>query len=212
VNTIAEPAALSASEVLSAGLDATLLPWLLFAWLTLEAIWDLRNQNVPVWFSLVMLLPGIILLAFDSFLVAINVVISLASTEVVQRIRPLGIAGLYLPLVVIPIIAPGSLPLVIGWALFVTLWLLGIVGGADALAGLSLLLFFPSWTMFACIVAGILIWSVALLILRYGRSAGLRLWTVASTRAAGTQAAGIGAYALAALIFGVLEWFTAIIS
>ncbi len=211
MNTIAE-FTLSASEVLSAGLDATLLPWLLFAWLTLEAIWDLRNQNVPVWFSLVMLLPGIILLAFDSFLVAINVVISLASTEVVQRIRPLGIAGLYLPLVVIPIIAPGSLPLVIGWALFVTLWLLGIVGGADALAGLSLLLFFPSWTMFACIVAGILIWSVALLILRYGRSAGLRLWTVASTRAAGTQAAGIGAYALAALIFGVLEWFTAIIS
>ncbi len=225
MNTIAE-FTLSASEVLpgltartgSAGLDATLLPWLLFAWLTLEAIWDLRNQNVPVWFSLVMLLPGIILLAFDSFLVAIMVVISLASTEVVQRIRPLGIAGLYLPLVVIPIITPttnatlGSLPLVIGWALFVTLWLLGIVGGADALAGLSLLLFFPSWTMFACIVAGILIWSVALLILRYGRSAGLRLWTVASTRAAGTQAAGIGAYALAALIFGVLEWFTAIIS
>jgi len=48
---------------------------------------------------------------------------------------------------------------------------------------------------------------VALLIFRYGRSAGLRLWTVASTRAAGTRAAGIGAYALAALIFSVLEWF-----
>jgi len=213
VNMIAEPAALSASEVIpglsartgSAGLDATLLPWLLLAWLTLEAIWDLRNQNIPVWFSLVMLIPGIILLGFDSFLVAIMVVISLASTEVVQRIRPLGIAGLYLPLVVILIIAPDSLPLVVGWALFVTLWLLGIVGGADALAGLSLLLFFPSWTMFACIATGILLWSVAFLILRYGRDAGLRILTVVNARAKGTVAAGIGAYALAALIFGVLE-------
>ena len=78
---------------------------------------------------------------------------------------------------------------------------------SDALAGLSLMLFFPSWEMLASIVAGILIWSVALLILRYGRSAGLRLWTVASTRAAGTQAAGIGAYALAALIFGAMGCF-----
>ncbi len=177
------------------------LPWLLLAWLTLEAIWDLRNHDIPIWFSLVMLLPGIILLAFDSFLAAIMVVMSLASTEVVQRIRPLGIAGLYLPLVVIPIIAPGSLPLVIGWALFVTLWLLGIVGGADALAGLSLLLFFPSWTMFVCIAAGILIWSVALLLLRYGRDAGLRLLTVVSARAKGTVAAGIPAFALAMVVY-----------
>ena len=87
------------------------------------------------------------------------------------------------------------------------IWLIGVIGGADALAGLSLLLFFPSWIMLACIVAGILIWSVLSLVFRYGRSAGLRLWTVASTRAAGTRAAGIGAYALAALIFSVLEWF-----
>ena len=72
---------------------------------------------------------------------------------------------------------------------------------ASALAGLSLLLFFPSWTMLTCIAVGILAWFALLLVLRYGREAGLRLWTVFSAHAPGTRVAGLGAYALAALIY-----------
>ncbi len=185
----------------------TVLPWLLLAWLTLEAIWDLRNQNVPVWFSLVMLIPALTLTFLVSPWAAVLVAVSLVSTEVRHQLPMAGTLGMYLTVGMIAVVAPEYLPLVIGWGALMIAWQLGGIGGADALAGLSLLLFFPSWEMLSSIVAGILIWSVALLILRYGRSAGLRLWTVASTRAAGTQAAGIRAYALAALIFGAMGCF-----
>jgi len=177
--------------------------WLLFGWLVFETVWDLRSHNLPVWFSLAMLIPGIALLAIASPFVAILATVSLLSTEISRRYWLVGMAGMYIPLLAITLISPGCLPLALGWAVLMALWLANGIGGADALAGLSLLLFFPTWIMLACIVAGILIWSIVLLILRYGRSAGLRLWTVTSTRAAGTKVAGIGAYALAALIFGV---------
>jgi len=188
----------------------SVLPWLLFAWLVIETVWDLRSHDVPVWFSLVMLIPGLALVGLFSPWGAVVIVLSLLATEVVKRSPLSGVIGASLLAITLPLvrlIAPAYLPLFVGWGGLMVIWLIGVIGGADALAGLSLLLFFPSWIMLACIVAGILIWSVALLIFRYGRSAGLRLWTVASTRAAGTRAAGIGAYALAALIFGVLEWF-----
>ena len=177
--------------------------WLLFGWLVFETVWDLRNNDIPIWFSLAMLIPGIALFAIASPFVAILAAVSLLSTEISRRYWLVGMAGMYIPLLAITLISPGCLPLALGWAVLMALWLANDIGGADALAGLSLLLFFPTWIMLACIVAGILIWSIVLLILRYGRSAGLRLWTVTSTRAAGTKVAGIGAYALAALIFGV---------
>ena len=183
---------------------AAYLPWLLFAWLGIEAIWDLHSHDVPIWFSLAMLVPGIVLLGFNSFLASVLLAISLAATELAQHVRSLGIAGMFLPLVVIPLAAPACLPLEVGWGVLMALWLANVIGGADALAGLSLLLFFPSWMMLACIALGILAWFGLLLVVRYGKTAGLRLWTLLAARAGGARVTGIGAYALAALIYGIL--------
>jgi len=58
--------------------------------------------------------------------------------------------------------------------------------------------------MLACIALGILAWFGLLLVVRYGKTAGLRLWTLLAARAGGARVAGIGAYALAALIYGIL--------
>jgi hypothetical protein len=81
--------------------------------------------------------------------------------------------------------------------------MLRVLDGADALAALSLLLFFPTLAMAAAILAGILCWSLAVLWVQYRKDTGLRLWTVLTSKAAGTQEAGLGAYALAVLFYGV---------
>ncbi len=43
------------------------IPWLLFGWLAFETIWDMSDKNIPVWFSLAMLIPGGIMLAVLGF-------------------------------------------------------------------------------------------------------------------------------------------------
>ncbi len=179
------------------------LPWLLFAWLTFETIWDLRDRRIPLWFSLFMLIPGIILLGLDSWRTAILIILSLVFTEVRNSNPSLGLAGMVGSAVLIPVVSPALWPLAAGWWGLMLLWSLGVLGGADALAGLSLLLFFPSWKMLDALAAGILTWGLLMLLLRYGRKAGLRLWVVASTRARGAKAAGLGAYALAALFYAL---------
>jgi len=178
----------------------------LFLWLTFETIWDLRakDHKIPIWFSLVMLLPGLVWLGyFVSPWAALLMTISIASTEIYPFSLVLGFLGLFASPPVVMFISPSLTPLVIGWGVLVTLWMLRILGGADALAALSLLLFFPTWPMATAILAGILCWSIALLWVRYRKDTGLRLWTVLTSGAAGTQQAGLGAYALAVLFYWV---------
>jgi len=171
--------------------------------LTFETFWDLRDHRIPVWFSLVMLLPGLVWLTISiSPWPAVLVAVSLAFTELVRRTLA-GIVGIFAPLLLTAILFHPLMPLAVGWAFLVFLWSFGILGGADALAGLALLSFFPSWAMVAAILAGTLAWSLALLWVRYRKDAGLRLWAVLSSRATGERQAGLGAYALAALFYGL---------
>jgi len=180
----------------------------LFVWLVFETIWDLCDRNIPVWFSLVMLIPGIILLSITiSLWVAILMVVSIVSTELYHRSRITGLIGIFVPILLLTILFPVALPLVAGWGILVTLWLIKILGGADALAGLSLLIFFPDWFMEAAILSGLLAWGVAMLIHRYGTQIGIRLWTVFQARSQGEKVPGICAYALAALFYGLCRLF-----
>ena len=176
----------------------------LFAWLVFETIWDLRDRNIPIWFSLAMLVPGVIKLAVGvSVWPAILMVVSVACTEAYRRTKLVALVGIFAPLVLIQALFPALQPLAIYWLVIVVLWLVGVIGGADALTGLSLALFFPStWAMPIAIFCGIICWNTALLLLKYRKDAGLRVWTVLRTRAGGDTVAGIGAYALAVLFYG----------
>jgi len=176
----------------------------LFAWLVFETIWDLRNRNIPIWFSLAMLVPGVIMLAVGvSVWAAILMGISVACTEAYRRTKLVALVGIFAPPVLIQALFPALQPLAICWLVIVSLWLAGVIGGADALAGLSLVLFFPStWAMLIAILCGIFCWNTALLLLKYRKDAGLRVWTVLRTRTGRDTVAGIGAYALAVLFYG----------
>jgi len=178
----------------------------LFLWLTLGTIWDLRakDHKIPLWFSLVMLLPGLIWLGYYvSLWAALLMAVSIASVNIYPHSLVIGSLGLFAPPPVVLFISPELMPLVIGWGILVTLWMLRVLGRADALAALSLLLFFPTWPMAVAILAGILCWSLELLWVRYRKDTGLRFWTVLTSRAAGTQQASLGAYALAVLFYGM---------
>ena len=177
----------------------------LFAWLVFETIWDLRDRNIPIWFSLVMLVSGVVLLAVGvSVWPVILMVVSIACTEAYRRAKLIALIGIFAPPGLMIALFPTLQPLAICWFVMVSLWLTGVIGGADALAGLSLALFFPStWIMPIAILCGIFCWNTAFLLLKYRRDAGLRIWTVLSAKSKGENIAGIGAYALAVLFYGV---------
>ena len=177
----------------------------LTVWLTFETVWDLRDREIPAWFSLVMLVPGLIWLGLQvSPWAAGLMAISILTTELMPHSRTFGLLGIVVPLVVLIVFSPALWPLVVGWGIVIVLWVAGLLGGADGLAAVSLLIVFPSWGMAAAILAGLLVWNLALLVWKYRQDVGLRLWTVWKTRAPGNRdAAGIGAYALASLFYGI---------
>lgn len=181
----------------------TYLPWLLLTWLTLEAIWDLRNQDIPLWFSLVMLLPALALTFFLSPWTGLLVLSSAAATEI--RSRWWRMAAVFLMAALVPIVDGRYLPLAVGWLLLALAWEAGWLGGADSLAGLSMLILYPEWTMLLAMAIEVLVWGLLVLLIRYGRQAGLRLWTVVSVRARGTVAAGIPAFVLAMIAYVALK-------
>ena len=97
---------------------------------------------------------------------------------------------MFLTAALVPIVDVSYLPLSVGW-----------LGGADSLARLSLLTFYPEWKMLLAMAAGVLAWGLLVLLMRYGRQAGLRLWTVVSACASGTVAAGMPAFVLAMIAY-----------
>jgi hypothetical protein len=176
----------------------------LFFWLAFEAAWDLKNRQIPIWFSLVTVVPGLIWLGFTvSPWAAVLMAVSMGMTELPRRSALLGSLGVFVPLTLVIAFFPLLYPLAAGWGILVILWLAGVLGGADALAGTALLLFCPTWKMGAAILAGMFFWSLALLLWKYRRDVGLRLWTVWKAHASGGKQAGIGGYALAVFFYGV---------
>ena len=89
----------------------------LFLWLAFETIWDLRvkDHKIPVWFSLVLLLPG---LAWPGYFVspwaALLMAVSIASTKIYPYSLVLGSLGLFSPPPLVIFISPELTPLVIG--------------------------------------------------------------------------------------------------
>jgi hypothetical protein len=182
----------------------------LFCWLVFETIWDLRakDHKIPIWFSVAVVLLGLVWLGyFVSPWAALLMAASIVSTEIFPRSMVAGVIGMFATLPPIVFICPALSPLVIEWGVLVTLWFLRVLGGADALAALALLLFLPAWIMALSILAGLFCWSFALLWLKYRKDVGLRLWTALSSGAIGPRQAGLGAYALAVSFFGIYSWW-----
>jgi hypothetical protein len=173
---------------------------LLLIWMTFEAGWNLFQRRLPLWFSLIPLGAGLVYLAVsDQAWLAVIIALAVMATEI--EARSLRLVGAILSAVLMILLNPEYLPLAVGWALLVGLWELRILYGADALAGLILLIFFPSWLMLACIGIGLGLWAVIVLAMRYKRDFGLRLWTVLANRANGTDYPGIGGFVLALIVY-----------
>ena len=176
---------------------------LLLIWMTFEAGWNLFQRRLPVWFSLIPLGAGLVYLAATGQAwLAVVIALAVMATEI--ETRPLRIVGALLAVMLITLLSPEHLPLAVGWIVFVAIWEVRVLFGADALAGLVLLLFFPSWLMLACIGIGLGLWALIVLAARYRRDFGLRLWTVLVNRAKGTSYPAIGGFVLALVVFAFL--------
>jgi len=168
-----------------------------------EAGWNLFRRRLPLWFSLIPLGAGLVYLAVgDHAWLAAIIALAVMTTEI--EARPLRMVGTLLSVMLIILSSPGHLPLAVGWVLLSALWEVRVLYGADALAGLVLLIFFPSWLMLACIGIGLGLWAAMMLAMRYRRDFGLRLWTVLANRAGGTAYPAIGGFVLALIVFAFL--------
>ena len=178
---------------------------LLLIWMTFEAGWNLFQRRLPVWFSLIPLGAGLVYLAAsDQAWLAAIIALAVMATEI--ETRPLRLMSALLSVMLIGLLSPGHLPLAVGWVLFSALWEIRVLYGADALAGLILLIFFPSWLMLACIGIGLGLWAVIMLAMHYKQNFGLRLWTVLANRAGGTAYPSIGGFVLALIVYAFLLW------
>ena len=181
-------------------MEITPIYLLILIWMTFEAGWNLFRRRLPLWFSLIPLGAGLVYLAAtgQAWLAAI-IALAVMATEV--EARPLRLIGFLLAVILIILSSPGHLPLAVGWVLLSALWEVRVLYGADALAGLVLLIFFPYWLMLACIGIGLGLWSLIVLAMRYKRDFGLRLWTVLANRAGGTAYPAIGGFVLALIVY-----------
>jgi hypothetical protein len=167
---------------------------ILFAWLFVETIWDLKERDIPRWFSIIPLATGLIHLAWvGDWPAALLMLISILGTHITHPGRYVVVAA---PIIFLAFL-PGMFPLAIGWSLLYLAWELGWFGGADALAGAYLLIWFPAWEMLIGIVLGILVWNVGVALIHYGKDAGLQIWTTTKAHALGTSVPGMGAFLIA---------------
>ena len=178
---------------------------LLLIWMTFEAVWNLFRRRLPLWFSLIPLGAGLVYLAVSNQAwIAATIALAVMATEI--ETRPLRMVGTLLSVILIILSSPGHLPLAVVWVLLSALWEVRVLFGADALAGLVLLIFFPYWLMLACIGIGLGLWSLIVLAMHYKRDFGLRLWTVLANRAGGTEYPAIGGFVLALVVYAFLSW------
>lgn len=174
-------------------------------WLLWEAWWDYHDQNLPIWFSLVPLAAGLIWRAISGdWGAALFAALLVASTHFAQPIWRIGSLGVLAGLAAANL-PPSWLPFIAGCVLAELLFELGAMGGADALAVIYALLWFPSWTALAALLAGMLLLSVIELIVRY-RGRVLRQFAGALTgKRQPTEAAGMGGLAAGFAVFTLTQ-------
>lgn len=178
---------------------------ILLIWMAFEAGWNLFQRRLPVWFSLIPLGAGCTyLVAAGQIWLALIIALAVMATEI--GARPFRVVGALLAAILIILTSPDNLPLAVSWLVLFTLWEVRVLFGADALAGLVLLVFFPSWLMLVCIGIGLGLWALIVLAAQYKQDIGLRLWTVLANRAEGTAYPAIGGFVLALVVYAFLVW------
>lgn len=177
----------------------------LLVWLGWETAWDLKDHNIPLWFSLVPLGAGLIWRAVNGdWLLAILMALLVISTNFSNPVLRIGFVGA-IAMVALANLPAAWLPLLIGTLLSVVLFELGAMGGADALAVIYVLLWFPSWTALIALFAGTLLVSLIALIARYRRGAPKQFVDALRGLAAPTEAAGMGGFAAGFAAFLALQ-------
>jgi hypothetical protein len=147
---------------------------LLMVWIAIETAWDFKNQNIPIGFSLIPLLGGVAVLAVNGeWLTAIVITVFVFVTNFSAKIAiPTILGG---SIIVFSNIPAQYFPLFVGFLLMYTFFQAGIMGGADSLAAIYMLLWFPSWGMLGTLLWGMLIIASVILYKKYKKQSLIKI-------------------------------------
>ncbi len=179
---------------------------ILVIWMAVEAVWDLRDQNIPLFFSLVPLILGAAYLAFEGqYMMAAGVVLLVAATNLPPTARLLSIV--VLAAILLANIPQSFYPLLVGFLIVFAFFHLNIMGGADALAAVYALVWFPYWVMLAFLMGGMLISAIIIITLKYRRNTAKHMIDTISNSQAGTRAPTLTGFLLGTSAFAVAVFF-----
>jgi hypothetical protein len=139
--------------------------WMVLVWFAIETYWDIRRSTL---LPIGLVLPPVVLgiaaqAAYGQWLIAgaalLMVLMHNASMALVRTVGTALAAGACL--------YSGNIVLAIGFVLYWALWEFHIMGGADALAAYAALMIAPNQLMFWTLLAGILIWASAVMVIVY---------------------------------------------
>lgn len=173
---------------------------MLLVWLLAETVWDFKDQNIPLFFSIIPLSTGLAVLALSGeWLTALLIGLLVLATNLNPTPRMVAVAaGVIVAAANIP---PAFFPLLAGFVIVFFLFHLNVMGGADALAAIYLLVWFPSSLLLGSLFAGMLLAAVGILVLRFRRRVWGQITNTVSGRASGTRMPSLVGFFLGALAF-----------
>jgi Flp pilus assembly protein protease CpaA len=184
----------------------TIIALVLIVWMIVESVWDLRDQNIPIFFSLVPLIAGAAYLWYTGQVaVAISIVLLVAATNLPPTARLISVV--ILALISFANIPPAYYPLLAGFLIVFAFFHLNIMGGADALAAVYALVWFPYWSMLAALMAGMLIAAIVIIAIKYRRNTAKHLIETISKNQSGTRAPTLTGFLLGVFAFTVAAYW-----
>ena len=186
----------------SLNITQAIIAIILIVWMAAESIWDLRDQNIPLFFSLVPLLGGVAYLCFTGqYGVGIAVALLVAATNLPASARLISV--LIIAGISFANIQPAYYPLLVGFLIVFAFFHMNIMGGADALAAVYALVWFPYWSMLAFLMTGMLISAIVIIAIKYRRKMAKHMVETISKNQAGTRAPTLTGFLLGTSIFTV---------
>jgi hypothetical protein len=184
----------------------------LCGWLIWEALYDVKDQNIPLFYSIVPFVAGMIYwIATGQWQYAVLILVLVGLTNIPNVwISVLSAAGFT---VAAFFILPASFyPALVAFIFAFILYTLNMMGGADGLAIIYTAFWFPFWGTVVCLLVGTCLYALVRLIIRDKGDTALKLYLRIKNRDVGDHAPGLIGYAIGILLFAGFKFWLAKLS
>ena len=150
---------------MSVGQAETIGVVFILVWFGVETLWDqLRSVVLPVW---LVLPPVVLAIAYQALFGKWYIAAAMTAAIFLHLSNNMIVRAAGTVLLLAAAVEAHNVVLAVGFVAYWAMWELNIAGGADALAAYAALMFVPRPEMFWALLAGILVWAVASMIVIY---------------------------------------------